>query len=107
MMSESLVTVVLYSLVSLAAFFFFYSISKKISGPDLTGWKFYGFFVFLILWGGNQLSVARYGYMLLPLPSKDFFGNGEIVRWVAFISALFQVLCIPTKEKPRRWFSRR
>ena len=107
MMSESLITVVLYSVGSLAAFIFFYSISKKISGPHLTGWKFYSFFLFLILWGGNQLSVARYGYMLLPLPSQDFFETGEVVRWIAFISSLFQVLCIPTKEKPRRWFSRK
>ena len=85
---------------------FFYGVSKKISGPHLTHWKFYIFFALLVLWGGHQLSVARYGYMLLPLPSNIFFESDDVIRWVAFISAVFQVLCVPTQKLPRRWFSR-
>lgn len=107
MTNDSSLTIILYSLTSLAAFFLFYSISKKISGENLSYWKFYVFFALLILWGGNQLSVARYGYMLFHLPSEDFFEINDAVRWVAFISAISQVLCIPTKKNSRRRFSQK
>ena len=106
MIRSSLIAVTLYSLAFVVAFFFFYGVSKKISGPHLTHWKFYIFFALLVLWGGHQLSVARYGYMLLPLPSNIFFESDDVIRWVAFISAVFQVLCVPTQKLPRRWFSR-
>ena len=97
----------LYSLTSLAAFLAFYSISRRISGDSLTHGRFWFFFTLLILWGANQLSVARYGYIFLYLPSKDVFGSDYIIRWIAFISALLQTFCLPTKDNPRRWFSRK
>ena len=102
MTSNSLLIIILYLLTSLTVFYFFYSTSKKISGKNLQQWKFYVFFALLILWGGNQLSVARYGYMLFFLQTRDLFETNDTVRWIAFISSISQILCIPTKENTKR-----
>lgn len=107
MINNPLLITLLYLLVSLSAFLVFYSISKRISGSNLTHGKFWAFFALLILWGANQLSVARYGYIFLYLPSKDVFGSDYIIRWIAFIGALLQTFCLPRKDNPRHWFSRK
>jgi hypothetical protein len=106
-MINPLIVAALYLIASLAAFLAFYSISRKISGPSLNHGRFWLFFAILILWGANQLGVARYGYIFLYPSSKDFFGSDYIIRWVAFISALLQTLCLPSKVTPRYWFSRK
>jgi len=105
--NNSLFIAALYSFASLSVFLIFYLISKTISGVNLTHGKFLLFFALLVLWGANQLGVARYGYIFLYLPSKDVFGSDCAVRWIAFISAILQVFCLPSKDTPRRWFSRK
>lgn len=96
----------LYLLISLIAFLAFHSTSKIISGARLTPGVFLIFLAPLILWGAAQLSVARYGYVLFYLPSRDFLGGDYIIRWIAFISALVQIFCLPSKDSPRRYLSR-
>lgn len=97
----------LYFLASLVAFLAFYTTSKNISGVNFRSGWFWFFFAWAMLWGMVQLNVARHGYILFAPSSKDIIENNYLVRWIAFISAIFQTACIPSKEKPRRWFSRK
>lgn len=101
MASKEFIILALYLLVSGFVLFFFYVISKKISGPNLTQRKFWLFFILLVVWGASQLSLARYGYFLLYPPSQDVFANDYIIRWAAFVSVLLQVFLIPKKESSK------
>lgn len=104
---ESLSTLALYALASLAVFLAFYLTSRSISGVHRTPRRFWCFFVLLVLWGAGQLSVARYGCSVFQLPSKDFPERDCIIRWVAFISAALQMFCLPSSANPEPWFSRK
>lgn len=98
----------LYLLISLTAFFAFYLISRRISGPRLSDGGFWLFLAISLFWGANQMSISRYGYFLFYLPPTDFFEKNYIIRWIAFISALLQALCIPIQgDTTRRWLSRK
>lgn len=107
MMSNTLLVTVLYFLVSLFIFLLFYSASRAASGVGFTVGRFWFCFAGVMLWGIVQLSVAYDGYTLLYLPSKDIFQNNYLVRWIAFISAILQTICIPDKDDPKRWYSRK
>ena len=107
MTSNQFFAVVVYFLLSLGAFLIFYSISRSLSGANLTPRRFWFFFIFLVLWGGIQLGVARDGYILLYLPFKGYFEGDSIVRWIAFVGAVLQVACVPGKVPSKRWFARR
>jgi hypothetical protein len=60
-----------------------------------------------MVWGMVQLNVARYGYVLFFPSTQGFLIDNYWVRWVAFVSALLQTACIPSKAPSKRWFSRK
>ena len=105
-MNNPALLTVLYLAVSLVVFLAFYLVSKELSGAGFKLGRFWLFFIVAMLWGAVQLNVARHGYILLFLPSRDVFESNYLIRWIAFISAIAQATCVPSKEKPRRWFSR-
>lgn len=107
MMSESIFITAMYSFVSLAGFLFFYSISRKFSGVNFTHGKYWIFFVFVLFWAANQLSVARYGYLLSFMPSIDVFEDDYVIRWIAFITAIAQAFFFPSRKEPGCWLSRK
>lgn len=104
---ESLPTLALYALVSLAVCLAFYLTSRSISGVRRTPRRFWCFFVLLVLWGAGQLSVARYGCSVLQPPSKGLAERDCMIRWVAFVSAVLQMFCLPSSANPEPWFSRK
>lgn len=102
MMIDQPLTTTLYLFSSLVVFWFFYSTSKKISGPNLKPEIFWFFFAGLMLCGAIQLNVAYYGYILFFHSSKDFIENNYLIRWIAFLSAILQTFCTPSKENQGR-----
>jgi len=56
------------------------------------------------LWGGIQLGLAKYGYILIVGDPIYIFKDNETVRFAALASALMQTACIPSKEPFRAWF---
>ncbi|MGE8177639.1 hypothetical protein [Pseudomonas fluorescens] len=107
MESNTSLTTTLYLFFSLIGFLAFRAISKNFSGANFKPKWFWICFALSMLWGVAQLNVARYGYVLFFPFSKDLLVSNYLVRWIAFISAIFQTVCIPSKEEPRRWFSRK
>jgi hypothetical protein len=96
--SDQGLTTTLYLLASLTIFWLYYSTAKKISGPNLKPGIFWFFFALIILGGAIQLNVARHGYILFIPSSKDTIENNYLIRWIAFVSAILQTLCTPSKE---------
>ncbi|MBP5946894.1 MULTISPECIES: hypothetical protein [unclassified Pseudomonas] len=107
MISSASLVVLVYLLISLVGFFFFVSISRKISGRKLTPGRFWVFFAVLLFWVVNQMSVAQNGYLFSYRPSKEVLENDYVIRWIAYISAIAQAFFLPSKEEPKRWFSRK
>lgn len=106
-MSNALLLAVLYFLVSLIVFVIFFKISRNISGVNFSAGWFWFFLIWVMLWGMIQLDVARNGYILFIPVSKVIIEDNYLIRWVAFISSILQVFCLPGKEKPRGWFPRK
>lgn len=86
--NTSLITV-FYLVSSLVAFLVFYFASKKISGINFKAKWFWTYFSLSVLWGMAQLNVARNGYILFFPSSSEFLVTNYLIRWVAFISAIF------------------
>ena len=106
MIADPHMATIIYTLISILAFLATYIISRKISGPKLTPVIFYTFIMAVIFIGVCQLSVARNGYMWLNMPLNYIFDYDETIRWIAFISHFFQVLCIPSRSRQKHWLLR-
>ncbi|MBP5954953.1 hypothetical protein ICA16_04680 [Pseudomonas anatoliensis] len=107
MTSEPIFITSIYLIVSLAGFLFFFFIPRRFSGVNFTHGRYWLFFALVMPWATNQLSVARYGYLLSFMPAIGFFENDYIVRWVAFITAIAQTFFFPSRKEPKRWFLRK
>ena len=106
-MNNALLVSMLYLFASVVVFLVFFATSRAISGRRFKVAGFWLFFVLAMLWGMVQLNVARQGYIYFFPSSKVIIEGNHIVRWVAFISAVLQAVCIPTREKPRRFLSQK
>ena len=107
MMNNALPVTVLYIFTSGVVFLVFLATSRAISGGKFKVSVFWLFFVLAMLWGMVQLNVARHGYIYFFPSSECIVEDNYVVRWVAFVSAVLQVICIPSREKPRRFFSQK
>jgi hypothetical protein len=106
-MNNIIVFSVLYLFGSVAVFLAFNRASKRFSGPQLKPIVFWCFFALSMFWGMVQFNVARHGYILFIPSSAEITSTNYLVRWVAFISAVLQTVCIPSKEIQPRWFFRK
>jgi hypothetical protein len=83
-------------------FGFFTQHQKKSQAPTLNPEYSGFFFAGLMLCGTIQLNVAYYGYILFFHSSKDIIENNYLIRWIAFLSAILQTFCTPSKENQGR-----
>ena len=107
MISDPRFITALYFLVSVAGFWCLRSVSRRISGDNFTDGKFWVFFALFLFWGGNQMSVARFGQLMSFMPAVEAFEGDYIIRWIAFITAIAQAFFFPSEKEPKRWFSRK
>ena len=98
-MNDEVLVTALYLVTSVATGSAFLLISRKLSGPSLSALQFWLFFTAAVLWGMVHWGIARNGHILFLAPSQRFFEENYCVRWIAFLSAVFQSACMPTRRK--------
>lgn len=97
MSSDNIFLTLFYFIVSVLVFLCSYSISRRLSGEGFKEKWFWLCLAGVLLWGTVQYNVARHGSILFFSSPLEFLVSNYWIRWIAFISAVLQAICIPSK----------
>lgn len=97
MSSDNIFLTFVYFMISVLGFLCFYLISRHLSGDNFKEKWFWLCFAGVLLWGAVQYNVASHGSILFFSSPLEFLVSNYWIRWIAFISAILQATCIPSK----------
>lgn len=103
---SSVLVAIFYFVFSVVGFSSLYFLSRRFSGERFR-WKWFcAIFVLTVFLGSFHMSTVEYGYDVLFPVLKPVLKNNQAVEWIAFVSIFLHICCIPTQQKPKRWFEK-